>query len=126
MNERGDTSAMRHLIDYVIGDYESCKVAVVVVVFIATRGAVNSGFGLDEWITARFTASHGRNVCLIIRVAVVHRRLVLDSRMAPVWVCHPPRLMSRRFVAVQRHCAVDSLRSVLSENHNGKVQLNFT
>ena len=67
---------MRQLIDDVIGDYESCKVAVVAIVLVTTRGSVNSGFGLDEWITARgLTASHVWNTRrpVIIRVAVIHR-----------------------------------------------------
>ena len=70
--KRKDTSAMRQLIDDVIGDYETSKVAVVAIIFVTASGTVNTGFRLDEWVTARGpSASHGRNK--ITRVAVVHR-----------------------------------------------------
>ena len=85
MSERDDTNArMRHLKDHIVVDYESSEVAVVAVVLITARGAINTGFGLDEWITARsLAASHGGTSRrpLIIRVAVVQRRRHVAERV---------------------------------------------
>ena len=58
--ERIDTSAMRQLIDDVIGDDETSKVAVVAIIFVTARGTVNTGFRLDEWVTARSTSASTR------------------------------------------------------------------
>jgi hypothetical protein len=79
--ERKDTCAMRQLIDDVIGDYESSKVTVVAIIFVATRRSVNTGFGLDEWVTARRSASHAWH--WIIGVAVVWRSV--SERRRSYW-----------------------------------------
>ena len=49
---RYECKAARHLKDHIVIDYESSEVAVVAVVLVTARGAVNTHFGLDEWIKA--------------------------------------------------------------------------
>ena len=69
---RYECKAARHLKNHIVADNESGEVAVVAVVLVTARGPINSSLGLDEWITARSTASHGGTPRRqsIIRVAV--------------------------------------------------------
>ena len=71
-SRRYECKAVRHLIDHVVAHYESSEIAVVAVVLVTARGPINTSLGLDEWITARSTASHGGTPRRqsIIRVAV--------------------------------------------------------
>ena len=103
---------MGHLKDHVVGDYESSEVAVIAVVLIATRGPIYSRFGLDEWISRGLAARNAR--WHVDHQSRCRPSAALGIRRVAVARAHrPPRQMSRRFVGVQRHCAVDSLRSVL-------------
>ena len=80
---RYECKAVRHLKDHFVADNESREVAVVAVILVTARGPINSGFGLDERITARsLAASHGGTPPrqLIIRVAVTRRQVAEAMR----------------------------------------------
>ena len=80
---------MRHVKEDVVADNEFSEVTVVGIVLVTAEGSVNTGFGLDERITARnLAASHSRCTPLqqlIIRVALT-RRWVAEGMRSNGWL----------------------------------------